>query len=33
MLLFIIGMMLGSLLGIGLHCMVIVGKESDNRLS
>lgn len=33
MLLFIGGMMLGATLGVGLHCMLIVAKESDERLS
>lgn len=33
MLLFIGGMMVGSLLGIAIHCMLIVAKESDERLN
>lgn len=31
MLLFILGMMVGATLGIGLHCMLIVAKESENN--
>ena len=31
--LFIAGMMLGSIIGIGLHCMLIVAKEADERVS
>ena len=33
MLLFIGGMMLGAILGIGLHCMLIVAKEADEIFS
>ena len=32
MLLFIGGMMLGAILGIGLHCMLIVAKEPDEKI-
>lgn len=33
MLVFIIGIVIGAVLGIGLHCMLIMSKEADNKLS
>lgn len=33
MLLFIFGTIVGTTLGIGLQCMLIVAKESDTKLS
>lgn len=32
MLLFIGGMMLGAFLALALHCMLIVAKESDEKI-
>ena len=32
MLLFFSGMMLGAILEIGLHCMLIVAKEADEKI-
>jgi len=32
LLIFIGGMMLGAFLGIALHCMLIVAKESDEKI-
>lgn len=31
MLAFIIGMILGATIGIGLHCMLIVAKKADDE--
>lgn len=32
MILLIVGMIIGATLGIGLHCMLIVAKEADERI-
>ncbi len=32
LLIFILGMMIGGTLTLFLHCMLIVAKESDNKL-
>jgi len=30
---FLIGMMVGALLGIGFHCMLIISKDADEKYS
>lgn len=32
MLQFILGTMFGAFMGIAIHCIIIVGKEADNKL-